>query len=51
MEVDWKRRQSRYKNVKGNKNRPSKFHLLEEDQKLLSIFNDTVNKLLTEAQA
>jgi hypothetical protein len=46
MEVDWKRRQSRYRNVNGNKNRPSKMHLLEEDTKLLIMFNTTVNKLI-----
>jgi hypothetical protein len=48
MSVDWKRRQSRYRNINGNQNRPSKMHLLEADTKLLSLFTDTVNRLLKE---
>jgi len=46
MEVDWRRRKTRYKNVNGNKNKPSKFKLMEQDKKLLSLFSDTVNQLL-----
>jgi len=49
MEVDWKYRQSRYRNSKGNKNKPSKFYLLESDTKLLSMFKSTVTKLFIEA--
>lgn len=48
MDVDWKYRRSRYRNQKGMKNRPSKIHLLEEDKKLLDMFNATVNKLIAE---
>lgn len=51
MPVDWKRRKTIYKNKNGNKNRPSKLHLLEEDAKLLSMFVATVNRLMTEVQA
>ena len=48
MSVNWKYRKSRYKNLKGNKNKPSKLHLLEEDKKLLESFIKTVEKLITE---
>lgn len=48
MPVCWKNRQSRYRNAKGNKNNPSKFTLLENDKKLLSIFVDTTSKLINE---
>ena len=46
MEVDWRRRKTRYKNIKGNKNKPSKMKLMEQDKKLLSLFTDTVNQLI-----
>lgn len=49
MDVDWKYRKTRYKNSKGNKNRPSKIYLLESDAKLLSKFSNTVEKLIVEA--
>jgi prophage antirepressor-like protein len=49
MEVNWKYRQSRYKNIMGNKKKPSKIHLLELDKRLLSEFTETVGKLIAEA--
>jgi hypothetical protein len=49
MEVDWKYRQSRYRNKQGNKNKPSKFYLLESDTKLFSMFTNTVKQLIAEA--
>jgi hypothetical protein len=49
MEVDWKYRQSRYKNKQRNKNKPSKFYLIESDTKLLSMFTNVVKRLILEA--
>ncbi|MBU5332074.1 hypothetical protein KQI61_07670 [Anaerocolumna aminovalerica] len=48
MPVNWNYRKSRYQNVKGNKNKPSKFYLLETDKKLFTLFVDTVNQLISE---
>lgn len=48
MDVSWNNRQTRYKNKKGNKTKPSKFKLLESDKKLLRMFGDTVDKLIKE---
>ena len=49
MPVDWKYRQSLYRNRKGNKNKPSKLVLLESDRKLLVMFSDAVKQLMSEA--
>lgn len=49
MPVDWNYRKSMYRNKKGNKNRPSKLHLLEEDKKLLNMFIETIKILIAEA--
>lgn len=51
MGVDWKYRRTRYKNRNGNKNVPSKIHLIENDKKLLKLFIETVENLIVEAES
>ena len=48
MNVDWNRRKTHYKNVKGNQNRPTKIKLMESDKKLLSLFTETVEQSIAE---
>lgn len=48
MGVSWSNRLSRYANKHKSKNKPSKINLLVSDSKLLSLFEDTVNRLLSE---
>lgn len=51
MGIDWEYRRTRYKNQRGNKNVPSKIHLIESDKKLLKLFVGTVENLITQAES
>jgi len=46
MSVGWDCRKTRYRNDHNLKNRPSKFKLVESDDKLLKLFVKTVNSML-----
>lgn len=48
MNVSWPMRQTRYKNLHGNKNKPSKLRLIADDQKLLKMFISAVNDIKDE---
>ena len=50
MGIGWKYRQSRYKNEHNNKNIPSKLNLIVNDDKLLKLFNKTINSMLSNIQ-
>lgn len=46
MNVNWKYRMTRYMNLHKLKNAPNKITLISEDEKLLELFQDTVEKML-----
>ena len=48
MSVSWQNRKTRYKNEHHLKNQPKKITLIEQDKKLMKLFVETVNVLLSE---